>query len=112
MSLQMIIGGEGSHRSEYMYQNLIEEALKKPEQQFYLIVPEQYTMQTQMKMTEMHPGHGVMNIDIVSFPRLAYRVFEEIGGIKKTILEDTGKRMVIRKLLSNNREDFGVFAGS
>ena len=55
MSLQMIIGGEGSHRSEYMYQNLIEEALKKPEQQFYLIVPEQYTMQTQMKMTEMHP---------------------------------------------------------
>lgn len=56
-------------------------------------------MQTQMKMAELHPGHGVMNVDIVSFPRLAYRVFDELGGIQKTILEDTGKSMVIRRLL-------------
>ena len=62
MSLQMIIGGEGSRRSETMYRKLIEESLLYPEQNFYLIVPEQYTMQTQMKMTELHPGHGVMNI--------------------------------------------------
>ena len=93
MSLQMMIGGEGSHRSEYMYKKLIEESMAHPEQNFYLVVPEQYTMQTQMKMTELHPGHGIMNIDIVSFPRLAYRVFDEVGGIHKTILEDTGKSM-------------------
>lgn len=112
MSLQMIIGGEGSHRSEIMYKKLIEESLAYPEQNFYLIVPEQYTMQTQMKMTELHPGHGVMNIDIVSFPRLAYRVFDEVGGIQKTILEDTGKSMVIRKLLSEKKDIFEAFAGS
>lgn len=112
MSLQMMIGGEGSSRQEMVYKKLLEEALMEPEQTFYLIVPEQYTMQTQMKMTELHPGHGVMNIDIVSFPRLAYRVFDEIGGIQKTILEDTGKSMVIRRLLSENREVFEAFAGS
>ena len=108
MSLQMMIGGEGSHRSEYMYKKLIEESMAHPEQNFYLVVPEQYTMQTQMKMTELHPGHGVMNIDIVSFPRLAYRVFDEVGGIHKTILEDTGKSMVIRKLLSERKEIYAI----
>ena len=112
MSLQMMIGGEGTRRSECMYEKLIRESLEYPEKQFYLIVPEQYTMQTQMKMTSLHPGHGVMNIDIVSFPRLAYRVFEEVGGIHKTILEDTGKRMVIRKLLSERRSEFEAFAGN
>ena len=112
MSLQMMIGGEGSHRSEYMYKKLIEESMAHPEQNFYLVVPEQYTMQTQMKMTELHPGHGVMNIDIVSFPRLAYRVFDEVGGIHKTILEDTGKSMVIRKLLSERKEMFEAFSGN
>lgn len=112
MSLQMIIGGEGSYRSEQLYRKLIEESIARPKQQFFLIVPEQYTMQTQMKMTELHPGHGVMNVDVVSFPRLAYRIFDEIGGIQKSILEDTGKSMVIRRLLSERKEEFEAFAGS
>ena len=112
MSLQMIIGGAGPRRSEVMYQKLIEESLAAPEQRFYLVVPEQYTMQTQMKMAELHPGHGVMNVDIVSFPRLAYRIFDELGGVQKTILEDTGKSMVIRRLLSEHKGELEAFAGS
>ena len=112
MSLQMVIGGAGTRRSETMYRKLIEESLAHPEQNFYLIVPEQYTMQTQMKMAELHPGHGVMNVDIVSFPRLAYRVFDELGGIQKTILEDTGKSMVIRRLLSEHKGELEAFASS
>lgn len=55
---------------------------------------------------------GVMNVDIVSFPRLAYRVFDELGGIQKTILEDTGKSMVIRRLLSEHKGELEVFASS
>ena len=112
MSLQMVIGGAGTRRSEMMYQKLIEESLANPEKNYYLVVPEQYTMQTQMKMTELHPGRGVMNVDIVSFPRLAYRVFDTLGGIRKTILEDTGKSMVIRRLLSEEKENFEAFAVS
>ncbi len=112
MSLQMVIGGAGTCRSEIMYRKLIEESMAAPEQNFYLVVPEQYTMQTQMKMAGLHPGHGVMNVDIVSFPRLAYRVFDELGGIQKTILEDTGKSMVIRRLLSEHKNEFEAFAAS
>lgn len=112
MSLQMVIGGAGTRRSETMYRKLIEESLAAPEQNFYLVVPEQYTMQTQMKMAELHPGHGVMNVDIVSFPRLAYRVFDELGGIQKTILEDTGKSMVIRRLLAEHKGELEAFASS
>lgn len=112
MSLQMVIGGAGTRRSEIMYRKLIDESLAAPEQNFYLVVPEQYTMQTQMKMTELHPGHGVMNVDVVSFPRLAYRVFDELGGIRKTILEDTGKSMVIRRLLSEHKNELEAFASS
>lgn len=112
MSLQMIIGGADSGYEASFYTHLIEAALEAPEEHFYLIVPEQYTMQTQRKITGMHPGHGVMNIDVVSFARLAHHVFEEIGGLDRLILEDTGKTMIIRKLLKEHREDLGVFARS
>ncbi len=112
MSLQMIIGGADSAYEETFYTHLINAAAAAPQEHFYLIVPEQYTMQTQRKITGMHPGHGVMNVDVVSFARLAHHVFEEIGGLNRLILEDTGKTMIIRKLLKAHSEELSVFARS
>ena len=112
MALQLIIGSCGSGKSYRMYEKLIERSMAHPEENFIVIVPEQYTMQTQKNIVSMHPRHGVMNIDIVSFGRLAYRVFEELSVPTAKILEDTGKRMVIRKILENKRRELSVFSGS
>ena len=71
MSLQFIIGSSGSGKSCYAYQNIIEQAGLYPEKLFFVIVPEQFTMQTQKTLVEMSPGKGILNIDILSFERLA-----------------------------------------
>ena len=78
MSLQFIIGSSGSGKSCYAYQNIIEQAGLHPDKLYYVIVPEQFTMQTQKTLVEMSPGKGILNIDILSFERLAYRVLEEV----------------------------------
>lgn len=85
--------------------------MEDPEGQYIAIVPEQFTMQTQKQIVSMHPHHGTMNIDIVSFQRLAYRVFEELGFKNLEILDDMGKSMVLRKVASEQRENLGVYAG-
>lgn len=48
-------------------------------------------MQTQKTLVEMHPQKGILNIDVLSFERLAYRIFEEVGGDTRKVLEETGK---------------------
>ena len=101
MSLQFIIGGSGSGKSTYAYTQLIEESLRYPQRQFYCIVPEQFTMSTQQKLVSLHPGGGILNIDVLSLTRLAYRIFEETGGESREILEDTGKSMVIQKIVQD-----------
>ena len=53
MSLQFIIGSSGSGKSCYAYQNIIEQAGLHPEKLFFVIVPEQFTMQTQKTLVEM-----------------------------------------------------------
>ena len=105
MSLQFIIGTSGAGKSYYAYKRIIEDSLKHPEKNYYVIVPEQFTMQTQKALVEMHPGKGILNIDILSFERLAYRVFEETGGGNRKVLEDTGKSMVLQKMVQQHRKE-------
>ena len=49
-----------------------------------------------------------MNIDVLSFKRLAYRVFDELGITRLTVLEETGKNLVLRKLAGQEADKLGV----
>lgn len=105
MSLQFIIGSSGAGKSYLAYKKIIKEAVCHPQTNYYVIVPEQFTMQTQKTLVEMHPGKGILNIDILSFERLAYRVFEEVGGDNRKLLEETGKSMVLQKMVQLHQKN-------
>ncbi len=109
MSLQLFLGSAGSGKSYQMYHDIIEESRQHRETNYLVIVPEQFTLQTQKDIVTMHPEHGVMNVDILSFLRFAYRIFDEIGGYDAPVLEDTGKSMVLRKVISEKRKELILF---
>lgn len=47
MALQFIFGGSGSGKSTYLYNKITNEAEKHPDLNYMVLVPEQFTMQTQ-----------------------------------------------------------------
>lgn len=98
MSLQFIMGNSGSGKSHFLYQKVIEESKKHPDQNYMVIVPEQFTMQTQKDLVMLHPDKGIMNIDVLSFRRLAHRIFEEVGADHRIVLTETGKNLMLRKV--------------
>ena len=97
--LYRIVGNSGSGKTTKLYQILLEKASKKPQEHFFLLVPEQYTLQAQKDIVANSMTHGTLNIDIVSFMRLSYRIFEELGTSVSQVLEDHGKSMLLRKVL-------------
>lgn len=105
MPLQFIIGNSGAGKSYTAFQSLISDAMSHPEKLYYVIVPEQFTMQTQKTLVQMHPDGGILNIDVLSFERLAYRVLEETGGDIRSVLEETGKNMVLQKLVQKHQKE-------
>lgn len=109
MSLQFIVGGPGSLKSEYVYKKMIENTCGDRTKQYILIVPEQYTMQAQRQLTSMHPGKSIMQIEIAGFIRLAHRVFAECGMRLPDIIDDAGKSMVLRKELSEIGEKLTLY---
>lgn len=72
MSLQFIMGNSGAGKSRYAYEKILAEAARHPEKNYLIVVPEQFTMQTQKELVSLHPAGGILNIDILSFQRLAY----------------------------------------
>jgi len=79
---------------------------------YLVLVPEQFTMQTQRDLCLLHPRGGIMNIDVLSFGRLAYRIFEETGGQQKQVLDDEGKNLILRKLAVDMEDEFKVLRGN
>lgn len=110
MAVQLILGSSGAGKSWYIYHKVIEEAMAHPQREYLVIVPEQFTMQTQKELVRMHPGGGILNIDVLSFDRLAYRVFEEVGGDSRRILEETGKTLVLQKVVQRKQNQLGYLA--
>ena len=110
MSLKFILGSSGAGKTHYMYEEIIKKSMANPEKNFIVVVPEQFTMATQKDIVERHPRHGVMNIDIVSFNRLAFRVFEELGINRLSVLDDTGKTLVLRHVIEENKNKLQLFA--
>ena len=51
-----------------------------------------------------------MNIDIVSFERLAYRIFEELAVESLAVLDDMGKSMSsLRKVAAGKKRELKLF---
>lgn len=100
MALKLWLGNAGSGKSHQVYEEVIREAQLHKDRTYLVIVPEQFTLQTQRDLVRMHPDGGILNIDVLSFARLSYRVFEEIGFAKAPglLIDDMGKNLILRHL--------------
>lgn len=102
MSLEFLMSASGHGKTYNLYNRLINEAIADNDsgRKYILIVPEQSSLQAQKDIVRMHRNEGVFNIDVVTFGRLAYRIFDELGIDLKETIDDTGKNLIVRKVLN------------
>ena len=112
MSVRFIVGSSGQGKTTQIIDEVITRSKEKPEKKYYVIVPEQFSLEMQRKIVEEHPQHGFFNIDILSFYRLAYRVFDECQFQPDDILEDLGVSMILKKILTEHEDEFPFFKKS
>lgn len=112
MSLQFVMGPSGSGKSHYLYEWVTTESLAHPDKNYIVLVPEQFTMQTQKDLVAASPKKGILNIEVLSFNRLAHRVFEETGESSRMVLDDVGKNFVIRKVAGEQESNLNVLGGN
>lgn len=108
MSLRFCFGPSGAGKSYQVYKEIIRRSIEEPQRNFLVVVPDQFTMQTQKELVTLHEREGIMNIDVLSFGRLSHRIFEEVGGDRIPVLDDTGKSLVLQRVALSVKEELPV----
>ena len=104
MSLRFYFGPSGSGKSHRIYEEIMQRAAQEPGRNFLIIVPDQFTMQTQKDLVMRSDRGGILNIDVLSFGRLSHRILEEVGTKEIPVLDDTGKSLVLQKIAADLKE--------
>ncbi len=101
MGLRIIYGKAGSGKSQFIYDEIeknINQETKK-----YIITPEQFSFTAEKKLMENRKA--ILNVEVITFNRLAYRVMNEIGGGINANLSKCGKAMLIYSILQNEKNN-------
>ncbi len=112
MALKFWLGGEGSDKSRRLIKYILDEADKNPQRQYLYVVPEQFGLATQRALVTGSKNRGILNIDVLSFTRLAHRISDEVGSYETnvTTLDEMGKSLIIGMLATKHRKELSVFA--
>lgn len=109
MGLKIIYGRAGTGKSTFCINQIKKKINNSPTNKLILLVPEQFTFQTENKVLNAIGERYVLNAEVLSFKRLAHNVFNECGGANRTIIGDAGKSMLIFKVLEDLGDNMTVF---
>ncbi len=103
--LKFIFGPSGSGKTTKIYKDILQLAGESPEKNFLVIVPDQFTMQTQTTLAGLSASGGILNVDVLSFGRLTHRIMTEVGWREVPVLDDTGKCLVLQRVAGRIKDD-------
>lgn len=113
MSLRMVIGRSGSGKTAMCLKEIRNRLLENPEgKPIIYIVPEQMTFLSEYRLSTDPEIGGMIRAQVYSFPRLAWRILQETGGISRYHLNSVGISMLISKIIVEQKENLKLFQRS
>ena len=109
--LQFVLGRAGSGKTEYMRRLLADRALAG-QGGTVMLVPEQYTFETEKAMLRLAGPVRGNAIPVYSFTRLAEAVFRREGGAVGRRLSDGGRRILMASAIEACQDRLEVYAAA
>jgi len=106
MRIRYLYGRPGVGKTDHIYAEMKGVHADKPA---YLLVPDQYTLRSEQDLCARSETGGLIHTTVLSFSRLAYRVFSEAGGLTLTRINEQGRQMVLRRVLDSLGSELTVF---
>jgi len=109
LAVRYILGRAGKGKSHQIFREIEQNLQNGGKQRLILLVPEQFTLQSERDLIQKLNLPGIMRVEVLSVSRLAVRVFNEVGGLTRTLLNEQGKNMVLRKIIDEVSSDLTIY---
>lgn len=112
MSLRFVYGRSGSGKTRFCLNEIKSDIFGGATNPLVLLVPEQFTLQAERNLIDVLETGGILKTEVLSFRRMAFRIFNDVGGITYPHIHSAGKSMIIYRILDKMRDSFKVFSKS
>lgn len=82
MSLRLIYGRAGTGKSQFCFNEISDKVSCK--NKIYIITPEQFSFTSEQKLLNSIKQNAVINAEVLTFNRMAYRVAGEVRRFNKS----------------------------
>jgi ATP-dependent helicase/nuclease subunit B len=110
MSLRIIYGRAGSGKSSFCLEDIKQKLAAGGTGPYIIIVPEQFSLQAEQRLVRKLGASGINGVEVLSFRRLAYRVFSSTGGVVHSHINSAGKSMLLYRAIDKHRDKLKVYA--
>ena len=101
MNVELVYGRKGVGKSAYIHQKC-GEICKDFARRAIVIVPDQYSHETELSLIAASGRQGLANIEVLTFKRLAHRIKLRCGGAAVNTLSSKGRAMLICSIVSKS----------
>jgi ATP-dependent helicase/nuclease subunit B len=103
LGLRIIYGRAGTGKSDFCFEEI--KAKIDQQEKVYIIVPEQFSFTTEKKLLDKLDKQSTLNAEVITFHRMANRIFNEIGSMQKELLSKNGRTMLMYKILNDQKKN-------
>ena len=97
MSLKFIYGKSGTGKTTYCFNEI--KKLIDENKKVYIITPEQFSFTAENNLMKICEKKSVVNAEVITFERMAYRIINEVGGVSNSRITNAGKAMLITNII-------------
>lgn len=76
----------------------------------YYFVPDQYTLFSDINILQGLSVDVLMNVKVKSFSSFSEEILSRHGGLRKQVLSQTGKNMILKEILIKNKDQLDLFS--
>ena len=103
MSLRFIYGRSGSKKSSFCLNSI------KDKEKAYLLVPEQFSFQSEKSLIEKAGENALLKASVISFKKMITMVLNEVGGLTVEHLNGAGRSMLLYKIIKEEKNNLLSF---
>jgi ATP-dependent helicase/nuclease subunit B len=108
LMLHLILGRSGSGKTQYI-RSLLRDLAKQGARDMILLVPEQFSFESERSMLELLGPRDAQRVEILSFSRLVDAVFRVYGGVSGTHIDDGGRMLLMSLALEAAQEHLDIY---